>query len=124
MIRTPSHAEIEAWIDTLDRAEPHHVPAQWSEAYAQLLAALQHASKVRRYSAIPAAIVAALLIIVFHGESWGADDIRNLFGAELAALLSLNFLLEKLYPVLDRESRVRALLKYYGAHDMPSEALL
>lgn len=117
----PTRTDIDAWIDTLDRAEPHHSLGAWREAYDRLRAALLQARKIRRYCAIPAAVIAGVLVIVFHGEVWDFDDIRNLFGVEGAVLFGFYFLLAKIFPVLGREDRVQTLLRYYGAQDVPHE---
>lgn len=122
----PTLAEVDDHIDVLDRAEPQQPQATWRRAFDALSEALWRARRVRRYCAIPAALLAAILVIVFHGEVWDFDDIRNLFGVELGLLLLIRFVLSKAFAVLEREDRVVALLRYYGARNlsiMDEEAL-
>lgn len=113
MSERPSARDIDTWIDRLDRAEPHQ--SGWREAYDRLDATWARARAIRRYCAIPAAIVAAIAVIVLHGQAWGFDDLQHLFSVEAAVLLLLFWIVAKLFPALDREDRISALLRYYGA---------
>lgn len=119
MFDGPTLAEVDGHIDTLDRTEPTR--SGWQPAFNALHQALGHARKVRRYCVIPAAVIAAALIIVFHGEVWNWDDARNLLAVELILLGGMRFAMTKVFAVLDREDRVQALLRYYGAKDLPYE---
>ncbi|ANP44864.1 hypothetical protein [Candidatus Viadribacter manganicus] len=121
MIARYSSDDVRAGIDTLDRGEPDQARGGWGEPYDRLHDALLDARKTRRYCAIPAMLIAAALVILFHGRVWDFEDIRNLFVIELGAVLLLNFLLTKVFPVLAREDRVQTLLRYYGAQDVPHE---
>lgn len=114
-------AEVASLIDTLDRSEPHAPQMHWRAAYDTLETALRGTRRVRRYLAIPAAIFAAILVVVFHGEAWNFDEIRNLFVIEGLTLIALHFALSKIYAVLAREGRIAALLTYFGARDLPEE---
>lgn len=121
MITRYSTEDVRAWIETLDRGEPDQPRNTWGGAYDRLHDALLYARKLRRYCAIPAVVIAAVTVITLHGRVWDFDDIRNLFGIELAAVLLLHFLLTKVFPVMAREDRVQTLLRYYGAKDVPHE---
>jgi hypothetical protein len=117
----PSREQVSAWIDKLDRAEPHGSRGSWSAAYDGLRVALLHARKIRRYCLIPSVIVAVAVIIFFHGEAWDGDDVRNLIIAQTSLLFLSHFLLTKMFAVLADEDRVQTLLRYYGAQDVPPE---
>lgn len=114
----PYREDVKAWIDTLQRSEPHDGRGKWGEAYDRLHVALQHARKLRRYSAIPAVVAAAAFVILLHGEVWDLDDVQMLFGMEALALLLLHFVLTKMFVVLAYEDQVQTLLRYYGAEDV------
>ena len=121
MIARYSTDDVRAWIDTLDLGEPDQPRGGWGEAYDRLHDTLLSARKLRRLCAIPAILIAAGAVILFHGRVWDFEDIRNLFGFELCLVLLLHFLLTKVFPVLAREDRVQTLLRYYGAKDVPHE---
>ncbi|MCX7359746.1 MAG: hypothetical protein NT015_16610 [Alphaproteobacteria bacterium] len=121
MIARYSTDDVRAWIDTLDRGEPEQPRLGWGESYDRLHDTLLYARRIRRYCAIPAILIAAGVIILFHGHVWDFDDIRNLFGTELCMVMLLHFALTKVFPVLAREDRVQTLLRYYGATDVPHE---
>lgn len=116
-----SHADVQAWLDKLERAEPHHARGTWIAFYDRLHDTLLRARKIRRYCAAPAAIVAAMTVILLHGNVWDLDDVRNLFLVEFLALGIVAFALTRLCPVLADESRVQTILRYYGAQDVPAE---
>ena len=119
--QSPYREDVKAWMETLYQREPHHSRDTWGAAYDRLRTALLHARKLRRYCAIPAAVVAALLVIALHGEVWDIQDAVNLFGVEAIMLLLLHFILTKVFVVLAYEDRVQTLLQYYGATDVPYE---
>ena len=75
-------------------------------------------------AALPVAIFAAVLVIVLHGEVWDWDDIRNLFVVEILTLMLVHFVLANSNPALQRERRIAALLRYYGAQDVADEEAL
>jgi len=114
-------AEVASLVDTLDRSEPHAPQMHWRAGYDTLETALRSARRVQRHLALPAAIFAAILVVVFHGKVWDFDDIRNLFVIEGLTLIALHFALSKTYAVLAREGRIAALLTYFGARDLPEE---
>ncbi|QGZ95544.1 hypothetical protein [Terricaulis silvestris] len=120
-LNNPTRVQVAAWIDVLDGAEPQHLRGRWGEAYDRLHTALRYARKVRRYSAIPSALIAVVLVIIFHGEVWDFDDIYNLLGLEMAVLFTGYFVLTKMFAVLAEENRVQSLLRHYGAQDVPHE---
>jgi hypothetical protein len=117
----PYREDVKAWIETLYQHEPHHSRDTWGVAYEGLRTALLHARQLRRYCAVPAAILAAVLVIVLHGEVWDLQDAANLFGVEAIVLLLLHFVLTKIFVVLAYEDNVQTLLRYYGATDVPYE---
>jgi hypothetical protein len=116
---TLSH--IDQHIDTLDRNEPSNAQTGWRSAYDVLDVALMKARRMRHLWAIPALICAAALAIAMHGLQWDWEDIRFFLLMEALALAAIWFVLSKLNPVLHRESRIAALLRYYGARDVPQE---
>lgn len=117
----PYREDVKAWIDILQRSEPQHARGTWGKAYDSLHTALLHARKLRRYAAIPAAILAGAFVIFLHGSVWDLHDIYNLFIVEAVALLLLHFILTKVFVVLAYEDQVQTLLRYYGAQDVPLE---
>jgi hypothetical protein len=119
--KQPNREDVKAWVETLYRREPQHDRRTWGEAYDGLHAALLHARKLRRYCTIPAALLAAVFVVLLHGRVWDFEDIRNLFAVELIVLTGLHFFLTKIFVVLAYEDGVQTLLRYYGAHDVPYE---
>lgn len=114
----PYREDVKAWIETLYLHEPHHNRDAWGAAYDSLRVALLHARKLRRYAAIPAVVLAAILVIVLHGQVWDLQDALNMFGVEAIVLLVLHFILTKVFIVLAYEDSVQTLLRYYGASDV------
>ena len=113
--------EIEQHLDTLMRSEPQQAQSGWRRAFDLLARDLWGARRVRRLCAIPAAIIATLAVIAFHGEHWDLEDIRNLFAFELLTLAAIHFFMTKFFAVLDREDTVASALRYFGAHDLSIE---
>lgn len=119
MVRTLTPDELERHIDVLDRAEPQQ--AGWRGAFDALYTALNRGRRVRQLWTIPAAVAAAILTIVLHQDRWGTNDLRNLFLFYGLIMIAIFYVMGKLYPVLAREGRVAALLRYYGVRDIPEE---
>jgi hypothetical protein len=123
----PSLPQIEAWVDILDRAEPER--AGWRTAFANLKEQL---GKARSLRDIPRRPVFAFFVIastIHSVNTWlsgGPGFLTWSFWLSLVAgtLLLIYFiweavLLTRMLTVLALEERVAALLRYYGAKDVP-----
>jgi hypothetical protein len=62
----------------------------------------------------PALIVAALVTWFLHGETWSLDDIKLAIGTFLISLAICHLAMAAMFSALQRESRIAALLRYYG----------
>jgi hypothetical protein len=113
--------EIEQCLDVLMHSEPHQAQSVWRRAFDLLAGDLWRARRIRRYCAIPAAIVAALAVVFLHGERWDLRDVGNLFCFEAIALGVAHLSVARLFAVLDREETVASALRYFGAHNLPLE---
>ena len=116
--------EIDRYIDVLDRTEPGQPQASWRSTFDILNVSLARARRIRRLWSIPVAIAAALGVIVLHGAHWDFDDARNVLAFNILLLVAVWWLLEQRYPILQREGRVGALLRYYGADILEQESAL
>jgi hypothetical protein len=104
-------AQIEAMIDTLDHADRSQ-PDVWLKPLLDLQERLGKAQRVRRWVGAPALGMALLLpgltgshdVLTWVGLSW-------LIGA--AALMIAQLVLERFFPILDREARIQALGNYF-----------
>jgi hypothetical protein len=112
--------QIEAWIDVLDRAEPDQ--SGWRDAFDGLKLELTKARKIRRLGQIPAGLAFLVLIalyVVHHigRDAWTAPQgwLNNGTVLVWTVVLIWEFVVRRVFPVLELESRVAALLRYYGA---------
>jgi hypothetical protein len=123
----PSLAQIEAWVDILDRAEPEH--SGWRTAFASLREQLTKARRIRDIVRRPIVASFTIASAVQVGHSWlsgGSTFLTWSFWLNTAALTLMIMLLvweaavlPRAFPVLELEGRVAALLRYYGAKDVP-----
>jgi hypothetical protein len=113
----PTLTEIDANIDTLDRAEPSQNPIHWRRAFEFLRKALARARRIRRFTVPPALVIAALLVWAFHGDTWDVADIRLAVGSFFFPLAVGHVAMSAIFAALRRESRIAALLRYYGDAD-------
>jgi hypothetical protein len=114
----PTLEEVDRHINVLDHAEPYTAQDTWRPSFNFLRATLLGARRVRNYCTIPAAIIAALLVVLFHGDVWDWDDFRNLLGLEAAAIFGLRIAMSSVFAALEREDRLQTLLRYFGATDV------
>lgn len=127
MSATPlTRAEIDRYVDALDRNEPSQ--SGWRDAFDHLKPALDDARRIRRRFRLPIfVLLAASIALVFvHRISPGLLNMPGLWPQAFAIACGLLFLviegvLRSLFPVLQQEDRVAALLRYYGAKDVPHE---
>lgn len=105
-------ANIDALIDTLDRAERRQ-PSVWRKPLFGLQEQLSKAQRTRRWIGAPLlglALVAPGLLsretdwLTWIGFSWVLGAI---------VLMLMQVALERLFPVLDRESRIQSLSNYF-----------
>ena len=117
--------QIEAWIDMLDRSEPDR--SGWRDAFDDLKRELMAARKIRDLGRLPV-VVAFLVLLVFDyvvarvilSLSQQSPDSGALLVC-IVTVISWEFVVRRAFPVLDIEGRVAALLRYYGAKDVPQE---
>jgi hypothetical protein len=117
----PTLAEIDVQIDVLDRAEPTQNPIHWRRAFEFLKNALGRARRVRRFVTPPAVVIAVLLVWALHGDTWDLGDIKLALGAFFVPLAVGHIAMAALFAALRRESRIAALLRYYGDLDAENE---
>jgi hypothetical protein len=123
----PDRAQIDAWVDILDRAEPDRTG--WQSAFTNLKEALTGAREMRRIVRLPATVLCALLAIAWFAILFSATDAldeRRLWLNGAVSVLALvvlawEFAMRRVFPVLQLEGRVAALLRYYGGKDVSPE---
>jgi hypothetical protein len=125
--RPASRAQIDSWIDVLDHAEPDR--NGWRSAFDLLNEELRKARRIRHLVRLPGAVLFLVFGVVwlasrttFHVSAWYAQHAWLNAGFLLPTLLLFCELIVRwLYPVLQLEGRVAALLRYYGAKDVSPE---
>jgi len=116
--------EIDAHIDALDRAEPTQNPMHWRRAFESLKSALEDARRIRSLLIPPGIVLALALLWWLHGDSWELTDARTGVGFFVIVLALGHLALGARFAALKREARIAALLRYYGAKDVPEEEAL
>jgi hypothetical protein len=116
--------QIDAWVDVLDRAEPDQTG--WRTAFDRLKEELIKARRLRWLGRIPAVVgfcVLVALYLIEHALFWNPPGPVLGGGTSLIWILVLTweFAVRRAFPVLEIEGRVAALLRYYGAKDVPTE---
>lgn len=110
----PPLAEIDRHIDVLDRAEPHLPDPKWLGSYLVLRKALRRARDTRRVCAAPVVVLAAIVVILLHGEAWDLYDLQWLVLLDAMGVGLLRAFLANVYAPLLREERIQVLLRYFG----------
>lgn len=110
----PTLSEIDAQIDVLDRAEPTQNRMHWRRAFDYLKDALARARRIRRLALLPVLVVAALATSFLRGSEWDINDARLAFVSFFVLLALAHVALASTFAALQRESRIAALLRYYG----------
>lgn len=126
---TLSRAEVDRYVDVLDQSEPSR--GGWTSEFNSLKSALENARKIRNRFRLPIIIlfVPALVISIVGRISPDLLELHGLWSGTFtiacgALFLALELVMRIIFPVLQREGRVAALLRHYGAKDMsPDQAV-
>lgn len=119
-------AEIDQHIDALDRAEPEQPQMYWRKSFDALKVALTNARRIRDPLRTPGWLALTALMTFSTYLGWSLPDqfddrLWIVVIALAGALLVWETCMRLTFPVLNRESRVSALLRYYGAKDVDQQ---
>lgn len=126
---TLSRAEVDRYIDALDQSEPSH--GGWMNEFNSLKSAIENARKIRNRFRLPIIILFVPAVIISFIGRFSPDllDLHGLWSGTFTIacgvlFLALELVTRAIFPVLQREARVAALLRYYGAKNMsPDQAV-
>ena len=126
-----SRAEVDCCIDVLDRTEPSR--GGWTTEFNSLKSAIENARKIRDRFRMPIIILFVPAVIISFVGRFSPDLLdpylhglwSGTFTIACGVLgLALELVMRAIFPVLQREGRVAALLRYYGAKNMsPDQAV-
>lgn len=118
-----TRADVERDIDLLDSNEPSGTG--WEAAFDRLRPALGHARKVRNRFRVPIVTLFLISAALWSVHRLAPDllDVPRMWLQTPPIVCGALFLLVEViartvFPVLQREERVAALLRYYGATDV------
>lgn len=114
-LSTPSRGDVDSWLDALDREEPQARTAIWRPAFEKLSTGLHDARRIRNVVRVVVAAIVVGLVVLLHSGPWSGTFVRDLFGIGAATAMAVEFALAKVFPVLDREQRIVAALRYFGS---------
>ncbi len=124
-----SRVEVDRCIDVLDRSEPSR--SDWATEFNSLKSALENARKIRNRFRLPIIVlfVPAVTISIVGRLAPDLLDLHGFWSGTFTIacgvlFLALELVMRVVFPVLQREARVAALLRHYGATNVsPSQAV-
>lgn len=119
-------SEIDKHIDALDRAEPDQPLMYWRKSFDALKIALTNARRIRDPLRTPGWLALTALMTFSMYLGWSLPDqfddrLWIVVIALAGVLLVWEICMRLTFPVLNREGRVSALLRYYGAKDVDQQ---
>lgn len=121
-----TRTEVDRLVDTLDRSEP--TQTGWRQGFDRLKAALTSARRFRSFFRRPLMLLITVAVALNAAHRLAPQLLNLPDTAPLALaivagalLLITEVVMRVRFPVLQLESRVQTLLRYYGAEDVKIE---